>query len=54
MRQPQTKKSFNISDSSYYISLACIIPFEIYSLYRFSIICKSNEIEGTEKGIRIQ
>ncbi|CAD8107450.1 unnamed protein product [Paramecium sonneborni] len=50
MRQAQTKKSFNISDSSYYISLVCIITFEIYSLYRYWLICKSNEIVGTEEG----
>ncbi|CAD8107907.1 unnamed protein product [Paramecium sonneborni] len=50
MRQAQTKKSFYISDSSYYISLVCIITFEIYSLYRFWLICKSNKIEGTEEG----
>ncbi|CAK83650.1 unnamed protein product (macronuclear) [Paramecium tetraurelia] len=50
MRQQQSNKSFNISNPTFYISLASMIAFESYSLYRFSSICKSNQVEGIEQG----
>jgi len=30
-----------------------MIVFESYSLYRFSVICKSNKVEGIEQGFLI-
>ncbi|CAD8082638.1 unnamed protein product [Paramecium sonneborni] len=50
MRQQFSNKSFNISNASFYISIAFIIVIEFYSLYRFSVICKSNQVAKTEIG----
>lgn len=50
MKSQPHSKTFNISNSSFYVSWGLFVAIEAYSLYRFSTICKQNTVIGTTEG----